>query len=105
MKIILCSFAICLLTWLTPACSLKGHAQNDTVETGAPQSVPAVGASEAKSEPERAQQRVGTLFRGGIEQAKFEMDLKRDGSTLSGSYYYLRSGPNNRLTLKGTIAA
>ena len=33
------------------------------------------------------------------------MDLRREGDNLTGSYYYLKSGSSNRLTLKGTIAA
>ena len=53
----------------------------------------------------RAQQRVGTLFSGGVGDAKVEMDIKREGDSLKGSYYYHRSGSANRLTLKGIIAA
>jgi len=51
------------------------------------------------------QQRVGTLFSGSIEDAPIEMDLKREGDDLAGSYYYLKSGSAKRLTLKGTIAS
>lgn len=51
------------------------------------------------------QQSVGTLFSGGVGSSKVVMDIKRDGGTLSGSYYYRRSGSSNRLTLDGTIAA
>ena len=33
------------------------------------------------------------------------MELKRDGDSLSGSYFYHKSGSGNKLTLKGKIAA
>ncbi len=51
------------------------------------------------------QQRAGTLFSGSVGSSKVEMDIKRDGGNLSGSYYYRKSGSSNRLTLKGKIAA
>jgi hypothetical protein len=53
----------------------------------------------------RAQQRVGTLFSGSIGTARIEMDVRREGDRLTGTYYYRKSGSANRLTLKGTIAA
>jgi hypothetical protein len=45
----------------------------------------------------------GTIY-GEKANAPFDMSLTRDGSSLSGSYYYLRSGPMNKLTLRGVIA-
>ena len=36
--------------------------------------------------------------------APFNMSLTREGSSLAGSYYYLRSGAANKLTLRGVIA-
>ena len=37
--------------------------------------------------------------------APFNMSLNRDGTALVGSYYYLKSGAANKLTLRGVIAA
>src|ERR1035437_3370905 len=51
------------------------------------------------------QQRAGRAFSGSVGNAKVEMDIKRDGDSLNGSYYYRRSGSANRLTLNGKIAA
>ena len=53
----------------------------------------------------RAQQGGGTLFSGSIGEARIEMDIKRVGDNLRGSYYYRKSGSANRLTLKGSVAA
>ena len=50
-------------------------------------------------------QKSGTPFSGAVGTAKVEMEIKRDGGGLSGSYYYLKSGSANRLMLKGKIAA
>jgi hypothetical protein len=36
--------------------------------------------------------------------AKVEMDIRREGDSLKGSYYYRKSGSANRLTLSGKIA-
>jgi hypothetical protein len=48
-------------------------------------------------------------FQGNIYSDKgaapFTMSLTRDGGTIVGSYYYLRSGAANKLTLKGTVVA
>lgn len=52
-----------------------------------------------------AQTRVGTLFSGSVGSAKVEMDIRRDGDSLKGTYYYRKSGSARRLTLNGTIAA
>ena len=52
-----------------------------------------------------AAQTKGNLFRGSVGDKKVAMELKRDGGSLSGTYYYLKSGAANKLTLKGTIAA
>ncbi|MEP6947609.1 MAG: DUF3298 domain-containing protein, partial [Acidobacteriota bacterium] len=51
-----------------------------------------------------AQERAGSLFSGTVGSAKVEMDIKRDGGTLTGSYYYRKSGSGNRLMLSGTIS-
>jgi hypothetical protein len=51
-----------------------------------------------------AQAAVGTLFSGSIGDAQIEMEIKRNGENLTGSYYYRRSGSAKRLTLKGTIS-
>jgi hypothetical protein len=51
-----------------------------------------------------AQAAVGTLFSGSIEDARIEMEIKREGDRLTGSYYYSKSGSAKRLTLKGTIS-
>jgi len=57
------------------------------------------------SSPVLSQQRDATLFSGSIGNARLEMELKREGQNLTGSYYYRKSGSTNRLMLKGTIAA
>ncbi|MBV9242920.1 MAG: DUF3298 and DUF4163 domain-containing protein [Acidobacteria bacterium] len=48
-------------------------------------------------------------LKGGVwadkGRAPFEMTLTRSGDTISGSYYYLRSGSANKLTLKGKVGA
>lgn len=53
----------------------------------------------------RSQHPGGMLFSGSIGNARIEMELRRDGENLTGSYYYRKSGSANRLTLKGTIKA
>jgi Protein of unknown function (DUF3298)/Deacetylase PdaC len=50
-----------------------------------------------------AQESAGTRFKGSIAQARFEMVLRREGGELRGSYYYVRSGSANRLSLRGKI--
>ena len=40
----------------------------------------------------KAQQGAGTLFSGSIGDARVEMDIKRLGDTLTGNYYYRKSG-------------
>jgi hypothetical protein len=52
-----------------------------------------------------AQRRSGTLFSGGIGNARIEMEITREGNRLTGSYYYRKSGSAHPLTLKGDIAA
>ena len=42
---------------------------------------------------------------GDKGSSPFTMSLTRDGGTIAGSYYYLRSGPTKKLTLKGTVGA
>ena len=44
-----------------------------------------------------------TRFKGRIVQSRFEMNLRRDGERLSGSYFYIKSGGANALKLNGTI--
>src|ERR1044072_6089876 len=52
-----------------------------------------------------AQESGGTHFKGNIAEARFEMILRREGGELRGSYYYLKSGSANRLSLRGKIEA
>jgi hypothetical protein len=44
-----------------------------------------------------------TRFKGSVGQSRFEMNLRRDGERLSGSYFYVKSGKANSLNLRGTI--
>jgi hypothetical protein len=44
-----------------------------------------------------------TRFKGSVAQSRFEMNLRRDGERLSGSYFYIKSGSANHLKLSGTI--
>lgn len=46
-----------------------------------------------------------TLFSGMVGDSKVELALTRDGESLTGDYYYRRSGSANRLKLSGTIDA
>ena len=46
-----------------------------------------------------------TLFNGTVGESKVELTLTREGESLTGDYYYRKSGSANRLKLKGTIAA
>jgi Protein of unknown function (DUF3298)/Deacetylase PdaC len=52
-----------------------------------------------------AQESGGTHFKGSIAGSRFEMFLRREGGDLRGSYYYLKSGSANRLSLRGKIGA
>ena len=52
-----------------------------------------------------AQEAAATNFKGSIAQSRFEMTLKREGNNLGGSYFYVKSGSANRLTLRGEIDA
>jgi hypothetical protein len=52
-----------------------------------------------------AQESGGTRFRGSVAQSRFEMTLKREGNSLSGSYFYVKSGSANSLSLRGEIDA
>lgn len=52
-----------------------------------------------------AQESGGTHFKGNIGQARFEMILRREGGELRGSYFYVKSGSANRLSLRGKIEA
>ena len=101
-----CSSTIVLI-WLTAACGFVGrNAESSPVQNQQQPAAEARGSDGVRpSETAAAPPRVGTLFRGSIGDAKVEMDIKRDGENLSGSYYYLKSGSSNRLTLKGKVAA
>lgn len=46
-----------------------------------------------------------TRFKGSVAQSRFEMNLRRDGERLSGSYFYVKSGGANALQLNGKIDA
>ena len=102
-----CSSTIVLI-WLTAACGLVGRnaerspAQNQQQPAAQPRGS---DGGAPNTETAAAPPRVGTLFRGSIGDAKVEMDIKREGESLNGSYYYLKSGSSNRLTLKGKVAA
>ncbi len=50
-------------------------------------------------------QKAARLFSGAVGSSRFEMTLERDGDSLSGDYYYRKSGSTNRLSVKGSIAA
>jgi len=107
MKKKICYLSAIALVWLTAACALAGrNAENGAAEN---RQQPAAetkssDASGAGTEAAALTPRVGTLFRGSIGDAKVEMDIKREGDALSGSYYYLKSGSANRLTLKGKVS-
>ncbi|HEX2641067.1 MAG TPA: hypothetical protein VHL50_10865, partial [Pyrinomonadaceae bacterium] len=103
---VFCSSTIVLI-WLAAACGLVGrNAENNAGQNQQPAAQPGVsGGSAAGTEKAAVPPRAGTLFRGSIGDAKIEMDIKREGESLGGSYYYLKSGSANRLTLKGKIAA
>jgi len=100
-------FGLVVLIGLTASCALIGGARGGNTGQNQPQPAePAVAnAGEAKGETSVLPPRVGTSFRGSVGDAKVEMDIKRDGGALSGSYYYLKSGAANTLKLKGTVAA
>ncbi|HEX8138525.1 MAG TPA: DUF3298 domain-containing protein [Pyrinomonadaceae bacterium] len=53
----------------------------------------------------KAQDEAATQFKGSIAQARFEMTLRREDNSLSGSYFYLKSGSANKLSLRGEIDA
>jgi hypothetical protein len=55
--------------------------------------------------PSKAQDEAATRFKGSVAQARFEMTLRREGNSLSGSYFYLKSGSANKLSLRGEIDA
>ena len=44
-------------------------------------------------------------FKGSIGKARFEMTLSREGNNLSGTYFYVKSGSANTLSLRGKIDA
>lgn len=53
----------------------------------------------------RAQESSGTSFKGSVAGVKVEMTLRRAGDQLQGSYFYVKSGPSNPLSLRGQIDA
>lgn len=55
--------------------------------------------------PSTVQEAAGTRFKGSIDQSRFEMTLRRDGDELKGSYFYVKSGSANALSLRGKIDA
>ena len=100
-------FGTVVLVGFAAACSVIGrNAERDTTQNPQqPASREVSDGSAATTETIALQQRVGTLFSGSVGDAKVEMDIKRDGGTLSGSYYYRKSGSANPLMLKGKIGA
>src|SRR6185369_4018554 len=106
MKKTFCYFSAVILIWLTPACVSAGrNADSSTAQNQRADEARVSGAGASEAEAPTAAQRVGTLFRGSVGGAKVEMDIKREGESLAGSYYYLKSGSANRLALKGKVAA
>ena len=106
MKRMSCYLSAVVLVWLTAACVLAGrNAENSTTDKQQPSAAPGSEARGTVADVPAMPQRAGTLFRGSVGGAKVEMDIKRDGDALSGSYYYLKSGSANRLTLKGKVAS
>lgn len=100
------SFAAVVMISLTAACSVIGRNATDKPQnTQQTTSGAAASGVDVKADVPETQRRVGTLFRGNIGESKVELDIKRDGGTLSGSYFYAKSGSANRLTLKGKIEA
>ncbi len=96
-----------LLICLSAACTSIGkNAESNTQENRQqPANTTEAGSPDAGSERVAPPARVGASFRGTIGELKVEMDIKRDGGNLSGSYYYVKSGSSNRLMLKGKIDA
>jgi hypothetical protein len=94
-----------VLICLTAACASIGrNTEANTSDNRQQPDPPSADCGDAKADAPALPKRVGTLFRGSVGDAKVEMDIKRDGESLSGSYYYIKSGSANRLTLKGKIA-
>jgi hypothetical protein len=98
-------FSTVVLIWLTAACMLVGSNAGTNAPQNQPQTAEAQVSDGHGTQTVAAPPRVGTLFRGTVGDAKIEMDIKREGESLSGSYYYLKSGSAKRLTLKGKIEA
>lgn len=55
--------------------------------------------------PVNAQASAGTHFKGSVAQSRFDMTLRREGDQLQGSYFYIKSGNANKLSLRGKINA
>jgi hypothetical protein len=100
-----CFLSAVVLIWLTAGCALiGGNAESGSAQNGQPVETQGSDVRGNATGSAALPSRVGTLFRGLVGDARVEMDIKREGENLSGSYYYLRSGSSNRLTLKGKIA-
>ncbi len=103
------SFYRCLalvLIALTVSCAAIGrNTETNSAQTTQAPADPQVSSGLDATAAGESQQRVGSLFRGSINNSKVELDIKRTGDSLTGSYYYLKSGSANRLMLKGKIAA
>jgi hypothetical protein len=96
------SLAAVVSLCLSMACTLSGR----SAENGSgPKSVQPENVADAASEAGAAQTRAGSLFRGTIGEAGIVLEIKRVGTDLTGTYYYLKSGSSNRLNLKGNITA
>jgi len=50
-------------------------------------------------------QKAGRMFTGSVGSSKFEMTIERDGGSITGDYYYRKSGSTKPLSLSGSIAA
>src|SRR5450631_717802 len=100
-------FASVALISLSAACASVGRdtAGNTVQNQSQPTEPPVSQLSDAKPETAALPPRVGTSYKGSVGNSKIEMDSKREGGACTGSYYVVKQGSSNRLTLKGTIAA
>ena len=88
--------ALALLVASLAACKREGgNASAAAVQPTPPATAaaPPIASAEAKGEPH--------TFQGSIRDLEVEMELRRDGETLAGSYRYV--GKKGRLTLKGAV--
>src|SRR4051794_39219786 len=91
------------LVSLTAACAAVGGNSASDVKSNSTDAAPRQDSREVEAERGPVTARLGKIFRGTIADAKVELDIKRDAGTLSGNYFYLRSGSSSRLTLNGKI--